>query len=227
MRLQRRLRIASAVRRMAGHKVEPVAGERGAHAAARQSRGSRATNRHSSAAAKASRAAIRRDNRESRGSAAAAPPSSLARLERDPPRRTAATGAPDADRSCSRANAAGRQRAPRPFRSSGNGGISTAFRREQPRAENPPLRRRPQERQTPRPADGTQEILDQTGNERGLAGPAEPGNGETQRAVTDQRRQVRQHFERVHRRSGAGPPALLGCAATATPSRAASSRRRA
>ena len=51
------------------------------------------------------------------------------------------------------------------------------FRREQPRTHNPPLRRSPQERQTPRPAGGTQQILNQTGNKGGLAGPAEPGNG--------------------------------------------------
>jgi hypothetical protein len=39
--------------------------------------------------------------------------------------------------------------------------------------------------------------MNQTGNERGFAGPAEPGNGETQRTVTDQRRQVRQLIERA------------------------------
>jgi hypothetical protein len=72
-----------------------------------------------------------------------------------------------------------------------------AFRREQPRAYDPPLRCSPQERQTPRPADGAQQILNQAGNERGFAGPAEPGNGETQRTVTDQRRQVRQLIERA------------------------------
>jgi hypothetical protein len=71
------------------------------------------------------------------------------------------------------------------------------FRREQPRAHDPPLRRSPQERQTPRPADGIQEIMNQTGNKDGLAGPAEPGHGEAERAVTDQRRQVRQLIERA------------------------------
>ncbi len=76
-------------------------------------------------------------------------------------------------------------------------GHVVAFRREQPRAQNPPLRRSPQERQTPRPADGAQEILNQAGNERGLAGPAEPGYGETERAVADQRRQGRQLIERA------------------------------
>jgi hypothetical protein len=39
--------------------------------------------------------------------------------------------------------------------------------------------------------------LNQAGDERGLAGPAEPGDGETERAVTDQRRQGRQLIERA------------------------------
>ena len=39
VRLQHRLGIASAVCRMAGHKIEPIAGERGAHPAARQGEG--------------------------------------------------------------------------------------------------------------------------------------------------------------------------------------------
>jgi hypothetical protein len=72
-----------------------------------------------------------------------------------------------------------------------------AFRREQLRAQNPPLRCSPQERQTPRPADGAQQILNQAGDERGLAGPAEPSDGQTERAVTDQCRQGRQLVERA------------------------------
>jgi hypothetical protein len=76
-------------------------------------------------------------------------------------------------------------------------GHVVAFRSEQPRAHDPPLRRSPQERQTPRPADGAQQILNQAGNKRGLAGPAEPGNAETERAVADQRRQGLQLIERA------------------------------
>src|SRR5206468_11833029 len=103
-------------------------------------------------------------------------------------------------------------------------GHLVAFRREQPRAQNPPLGRSPQKRQTPRPADSTQEIMNQTGNECGLAGSAEAGNGETQRAVTDQRRQGRQLIE------CAQIPAVNEDGASGSspsPSRAASSRRRA
>src|SRR6266404_6059034 len=95
--------------------------------------------------------------------------------------------------------------------------------REQPRGEDAAVRSRPQEGKAGRPGDGAEQVVNHAGDERGLAGMAEPSDGEAHRAITHERRQHRQLIEAKQTHAGEmpGPFTLTRLTALGTLSRIA------